>query len=59
MLTVFVPSAPTPTSGTVYFMTEAQVRRIDVPVAQVMRSLKQLGVGSTLLLSGVTWPTEQ
>ena len=56
MLTVFVPSAPTPTSGTVYFMTEAQVRRIDVPVASVMKSLQQLGVGSASLMSQVTWP---
>ncbi len=56
MLTVFVPSAPTPTSGTIYFMTEAQVRRIDVPVASVMRSLQQLGVGSASLLTNVAWP---
>ncbi len=56
MLTVFVPSAPTPTSGTIYFMTEAQVRLLDVPVASVMRSLQQLGVGSASLLSQVTWP---
>jgi uncharacterized membrane protein len=56
MLTVFVPSAPTPTSGTIYFMTEAQVRRIDVPVASVMRSLQQLGVGSASLLANITWP---
>jgi len=33
MLAVFVPSAPTPTAGNVYLMTEQQVKRLDVPVA--------------------------
>jgi uncharacterized membrane protein len=50
MLTVFVPSAPTPTAGNVYFMTEQQVRRIDVPVAAAVKCIMQLGVGSRRLL---------
>ncbi len=50
MLTVFVPSAPTPTAGNVYFMTEQQVRRVDVPVSSAVKCIMQLGVGSNELI---------
>jgi uncharacterized membrane protein len=48
--TVFVPSAPTPTAGNVYFMREGQIRRLDVPVAAAIKCIMQLGVGSSALL---------
>ena len=51
MLAVFVPSAPTPTAGNVYMMTEQQVRRLDVPVAAATKCIMQLGVGSGELLN--------
>jgi hypothetical protein len=51
MLAVFVPSAPTPTAGNVYMMTEQQVRRLDVPVAAATKCIMQLGVGAGKLLN--------
>jgi uncharacterized membrane protein len=51
MLAVFVPSAPTPTAGNVYMMTEQQVKRLDVPVAAATKCIMQLGVGAGELLN--------
>lgn len=50
LLTVFVPSAPTPLAGAVYFLSEDQVRRVDVPVGRAMKCLMQLGVGAAAVL---------
>jgi uncharacterized membrane protein len=50
MLTVFIPSAPSPTAGSIYFLTEQQVKRLDVPVATAVKCIMQLGVGSKELL---------
>jgi uncharacterized membrane protein len=52
LLTVFVPSAPTPNAGSIYYLTEQQVKRIDVPVAAAVKCIMQLGVGSRELLEG-------
>lgn len=51
-LTVFVPSAPSPTAGTVYFLSEKQVKRLDVPVSAAVKCISRLGVGSRELLAG-------
>jgi uncharacterized membrane protein len=45
MRTVFVPRAPT-SAGNLYFMTEDQIRRLNVPVAAAMKTITRLGVGS-------------
>ena len=50
--TVFVPGAPSPLSGAVYFLPEGRVRPIDVPVASVMKAIRGLGIGSAALLEG-------
>jgi uncharacterized membrane protein len=50
LLTVFVPSAPTPTAGSLYFLKEEQVRRLDIPVSDAVKCIMQLGVGSGELL---------
>lgn len=50
--TVFVPGAPSPLSGAVYFLPEDRVRPIDVPVAAVMKAIRGLGIGSAKLLEG-------
>jgi uncharacterized membrane protein len=50
LLTVFVPSAPTPTAGSLYFLKEEQVRRLDIPVGDAVKCIMQLGVGSADLL---------
>jgi len=52
LLTVFVPSAPTPTAGSIYFLTERQVKRLDVSVSAAVKCIKELGVGSRALLRG-------
>jgi uncharacterized membrane protein len=52
LLTVFVPSAPTPTAGSIYFLTERQVKRLDVSVSAAVKCIRQLGVGSRELLRG-------
>jgi uncharacterized membrane protein len=59
MLTVFVPSAPTPTAGSIYYLTEQQVKRIDVPVSAAVKCIMQLGVGSKQLLEGKMQVQEQ
>jgi uncharacterized membrane protein len=52
LLTVFVPSAPTAAAGSVYYLTEDQVRRLNVPVKSAMQCVMQLGIGSKALLAG-------
>lgn len=51
LLTVFVPSAPTPTAGSLYFLREEQLRRVDVPMSEAIHCLMQLGVGARSLLA--------
>jgi uncharacterized membrane protein len=50
LLTVFVPSAPTPTAGSIYYLTEQQIKRLDVPVSEAVKCIMRLGVGSRELL---------
>jgi uncharacterized membrane protein len=52
MLAVFVPGVPSPTSGSLYFFTEHQVRRTDISVRDAVRTLSRLGVGSGRLVTG-------
>jgi len=49
---VYVPGAPNPWSGSVYFMAEDRIRRIDMGLAEALGCLKRLGVGSSALLRG-------
>jgi uncharacterized membrane protein len=50
LLVVFVPSAPTPAAGSVYYLTEDRVKRLDVPVSTAMKVIMRLGLGSRELL---------
>jgi uncharacterized membrane protein len=52
LLTVFIPSAPTPTAGSIYFLREEQVKRLDVSVSAAVKCIRLLGVGSRKLLDG-------
>lgn len=45
LLTVFVPSVPTPAAGTVYLLEAERVRLLDVPVATMAGVVMRLGVG--------------
>lgn len=51
--TVFVPSAPTPTSGAIYIFPREAVHVVDVPFSQAVGCLAQLGGGSNKLLQGM------
>jgi uncharacterized membrane protein len=48
--TVFVPSAPTPVSGSVYILTSDRVHPIDVPFTHAIKSLSRWGSGSQELV---------
>jgi uncharacterized membrane protein len=50
LFTVFVPSAPTPAAGSVYFLTEDRIRVLNVPVSAAVTSIMSLGHGSRDLL---------
>ncbi len=50
LFTVFVPSAPTPAVGSIYYLTEDRLRRLDVPVSAAVACIMRLGVGSRELL---------
>ena len=52
LLVVFVPSTPTPAAGSVYYLTEDRVKRLDVPVSTAMKVIMRLGLGSRELLQG-------
>ena len=49
---VFVPGAPSPWSGSVYFMTEDRIKLIDVPHKSALTCIQRLGKGSNSLLRG-------
>ncbi len=48
--TVFIPQAPTPMIGTVYYMEEARLKRLSITVGQAFRCVAQMGLGSRELL---------
>ena len=52
LLAVFVPSAPTPAAGSIYYLTEDRVKRLDVSVASAIQCIMRLGVGSKELFQG-------
>jgi uncharacterized membrane protein len=51
--TVFVPSAPTPLSGSVYILTPERVHPIDVPFTLAIKSLSRWGSGSKELVAAM------
>lgn len=50
LYTVFVPSAPTPAVGAIYYLTEDRLLPLDVPAAAAVACVTRLGVGSHKLL---------
>jgi uncharacterized membrane protein len=44
-LIVFVPSVPSPWSGTLHVVQPHRVQRLDAPIAEVIDKLKRLGIG--------------
>jgi len=51
--TVFVPSAPTPFSGSIYILTPERVHPLDVPFTQAIKSLSRWGSGSKELVGAM------
>jgi uncharacterized membrane protein len=51
IITVYVPGAPDPWSGSVCYMTEDRIQAIDPAMSPVMKTLKDLGKGSNEQLS--------
>jgi uncharacterized membrane protein len=49
LVTVFVPSAPTPAVGSILFVSADRVQQLDVPMMTAVHSVMQLGVGSQAL----------
>ena len=48
--TIFVPTAPNPTSGFIYHVKGEYVHHVDIPVEKVMRSVITCGAGSKNLI---------
>lgn len=51
--TVFVPSAPTPLSGSVYILTPERVHIVDVPFTSAIKALSRWGSGSKELVAAL------
>jgi uncharacterized membrane protein len=47
LFTVFVPSAPTPAAGSIYYLTEDRLKLLDVPVSAALGCIMRLDVGCT------------
>jgi uncharacterized membrane protein len=51
--TVFVPSAPTPVSGSVYILTRERVHLLDVPFTSAIKCISRWGSGSKELVAAM------
>ena len=49
--TVFVPTAPTPTIGTIYCLKREKVRKLDVSMAAAVECIMHWGIGSKSLFA--------
>jgi len=48
--TLFVPTAPNPTSGFIYHVKGEYVQHVDIPIEEAMRSVITCGAGSNKIL---------
>ncbi len=48
--TVFIPTAPNPTSGNIYHLPGERVHVVDVPVDEALRTILSCGIGSTNMI---------
>jgi len=53
LLTVFVPSVPTPLAGAVYIIERARVHPLDVPFTQAIKTISRWGTGSKDLVAAM------
>jgi uncharacterized membrane protein len=54
LVAVYIPGAPNPRSGSVYFLTSDRVQRAGVSPNAALKCLKRLGVGSNELLRNLS-----
>ena len=47
---VFVPGAPSPWSGSLFFLTEDRIRTLDIPLAAALNCVRRMGIGASELL---------
>ena len=52
-VTLFVPSAPMPNAGSVFFARAEMVRVIDISMGESLRVIAKLGLGAEKMLKGV------
>ncbi|WP_454915116.1 hypothetical protein [Xanthobacter sediminis] len=55
---VFIPRAPPPMSGDLFYLPKDRVVPLNIPMAQAMRVVKRMGLGSgdALRKAGVVFP---
>jgi uncharacterized membrane protein len=53
LLTVFVPSVPTPLAGAVYIIEKRRVHAVDVPFTQAIKAISRWGAGSKALVAAM------
>jgi uncharacterized membrane protein len=58
-VTVFLPSSPAPTSGTLQRMPAGRVREVDVPVKEMFECISRWGVGSGPIFSAADRPPDE
>ncbi|MDZ7624362.1 MAG: DUF502 domain-containing protein [Ignavibacteriaceae bacterium] len=47
---VYIPGAPNPLSGSVYFLEKARIKKTTIPMRDAMKCLRGLGIGSNNLI---------
>ncbi|MBK8869762.1 MAG: DUF502 domain-containing protein [Elusimicrobia bacterium] len=52
LFAIYIPGAPVPSSGSLYFMTEDRFARLKLTIPQAQQCLRRLGHGSKTLLPG-------
>lgn len=52
LFAVYVPGAPIPSSGSLYFMTEDRFKRLNLTIPQAQQCLRRLGHGSKSIVGG-------
>jgi uncharacterized membrane protein len=52
-MAVFLPQVPTPMSGNIMYVPVECVRKLDITMTQATTLVKQAGIGSREMLSGV------
>lgn len=56
LVAVYVPGAPNPQSGGLYFVTADRITPTTVPPEKMLKCLKRLGVGANALLGNLSIP---